>query len=146
MSAACAVPGGAGSEGEKPSPNRLWYRQPAKEWVEALPLGNGRLGCMVFGRTAQERLQLNEDTLWAGAGMAAGTGTRCAIASGALLVACATDHTQEILHCWRLHGFPGAVIGQATQAEDGLIAQRDGKPVSFPNFAVDEITKLWPST
>lgn len=44
----------------------LWYRQSAARWEEALPLGNGRLGAMVFGRVAQERLQLNEDTLWAG--------------------------------------------------------------------------------
>jgi alpha-L-fucosidase 2 len=44
----------------------LWYRQPAREWVEALPVGNGRLGAMVFGGVAEERLQLNEDTLWAG--------------------------------------------------------------------------------
>jgi alpha-L-fucosidase 2 len=48
------------------SDNRLWYRQPAGRWEEALPVGNGRLGAMVFGRVAQERLQLNEDTLWAG--------------------------------------------------------------------------------
>lgn len=48
------------------SPLTLWYRQPAKEWVEALPVGNGRLGAMVFGGTSAERLQLNEDTLWAG--------------------------------------------------------------------------------
>jgi alpha-L-fucosidase 2 len=47
--------------------NTLWYRQPAERWEEALPLGNGRLGAMVFGRVAQERIQLNEDTLWAGA-------------------------------------------------------------------------------
>ncbi len=47
-------------------PLSLWYRQPAKEWVEALPVGNGRLGAMVFGGIEQERLQLNEDTLWAG--------------------------------------------------------------------------------
>jgi alpha-L-fucosidase 2 len=47
--------------------NALWYRQPATRWEEALPLGNGRLGAMVFGRVAEERLQLNEDTLWAGA-------------------------------------------------------------------------------
>jgi alpha-L-fucosidase 2 len=47
-------------------PLSLWYRQPAKEWVEALPIGNGRLGAMVFGGIGQERLQLNEDTLWAG--------------------------------------------------------------------------------
>jgi len=44
----------------------LWYDQPASEWVEALPVGNGRLGAMVFGRTKTERLQLNEDTLFAG--------------------------------------------------------------------------------
>lgn len=45
---------------------RLWYRQPAGAWTEALPVGNGRLGAMMFGRVRQERLQLNEDTLWAG--------------------------------------------------------------------------------
>ena len=48
------------------NPWRLWYRQPAVEWVEALPIGNGRLGAMVFGGVAQERLQLNEDTFYAG--------------------------------------------------------------------------------
>jgi alpha-L-fucosidase 2 len=47
-------------------PLTLWYRQPAKEWVEALPLGNGRLGAMLFGGVEKERLQLNEDTLWGG--------------------------------------------------------------------------------
>src|SRR5688572_9518549 len=45
---------------------RLWYTRPAARWDEALPIGNGRLGAMVFGRVSQERLQLNEDTLWAG--------------------------------------------------------------------------------
>ncbi len=44
----------------------LWYERPASKWVEALPVGNGRIGAMVFGDPAQERLQLNEDTLWAG--------------------------------------------------------------------------------
>jgi len=44
----------------------LWYRQPARDWVEALPIGNGRLGAMVFGGVADERLQLNEDSLWDG--------------------------------------------------------------------------------
>src|SRR6187549_2118125 len=45
---------------------RLWYARPAARWEEALPIGNGRLGAMIFGRVGQERLQLNEDTLWAG--------------------------------------------------------------------------------
>lgn len=44
----------------------LWYRQSAKEWVEALPVGNGRISAMVFGRTNTERLQLNEETVWDG--------------------------------------------------------------------------------
>ena len=45
---------------------RLWYRTPAQKWTEALPVGNGRLGAMVFGGTQHERIQLNVDTLWAG--------------------------------------------------------------------------------
>lgn len=44
----------------------LWYNKPASKWVEALPIGNGRLGAMVFGGVQKERLQLNEDTLYAG--------------------------------------------------------------------------------
>jgi alpha-L-fucosidase 2 len=46
--------------------NTLWYAQPAKEWTEALPIGNGRLGAMVFGGIPDERIQFNEDTLWKG--------------------------------------------------------------------------------
>lgn len=46
--------------------NVLWYRKSAKVWEEALPLGNGRLGAMVFGGVADERIQLNENTLWDG--------------------------------------------------------------------------------
>jgi alpha-L-fucosidase 2 len=45
---------------------KLWYNQPAKVWTEALPLGNGRLGAMVFGRPENELIQLNEATLWSG--------------------------------------------------------------------------------
>ena len=45
---------------------KLWYDRPALDWNEALPLGNGRLGAMVFGTPAVERLQLNEETVWAG--------------------------------------------------------------------------------
>ena len=46
--------------------NRLWYAAPAADWNEALPLGNGRLGMMVFGGTAEERMQLNEESMWSG--------------------------------------------------------------------------------
>lgn len=45
----------------------LWYRRPARQWVEALPVGNGRLGAMVFGGIERERIQFNEDTVWTGA-------------------------------------------------------------------------------
>lgn len=45
---------------------KLYYEQPAKNWHESLPLGNGRLGAMVYGGTKKEILALNEDTLWSG--------------------------------------------------------------------------------
>lgn len=45
---------------------KLWYNKPAQEWEEALPLGNGRLGAMVYGNPALERIQLNENTVWSG--------------------------------------------------------------------------------
>lgn len=45
---------------------KLWYDQPATQWVEALPIGNGRLGAMVFGHPSSERIQLNESTIWGG--------------------------------------------------------------------------------
>ncbi|AIQ34901.1 hypothetical protein R50345_09950 [Paenibacillus sp. FSL R5-0345] len=48
------------------SSNRLWYLQPAASWEEALPIGNGKLGGMVFGGVESERIDLNEDTLWSG--------------------------------------------------------------------------------
>lgn len=48
------------------STTKLWYSQPAKQWVQALPFGNGRLGGMVFGQVQAERIQLNEDSIWYG--------------------------------------------------------------------------------
>lgn len=45
---------------------KLWYDKPAQVWTEALPLGNGRLGAMVFGNPAMEQIQLNEENIWAG--------------------------------------------------------------------------------
>lgn len=45
---------------------KLWYQQPAVNWNEALPIGNGKLAAMIFGDAANEQLQLNEETIWAG--------------------------------------------------------------------------------
>ena len=62
LSLACRA-GAAGGAGD----GVLWYARPARDWQkEALPLGNGRLGCMVFGEVGKERIQFNEDTLWIG--------------------------------------------------------------------------------
>ena len=54
-----------------PSPTRagewkMWYRHPAQDWEEALPVGNGRLGGMVFGEIHRERISLNEESIWSG--------------------------------------------------------------------------------
>jgi alpha-L-fucosidase 2 len=61
-----AVSGALALGAESSSDLKLWYRQPAKIWTDALPVGNGRLGAMVFGGVETERLALNEDTLWSG--------------------------------------------------------------------------------
>ena len=44
----------------------MWFSAPAAKWDEALPVGNGRLGAMVFGTVLEERIQLNESTYWTG--------------------------------------------------------------------------------
>ncbi len=74
---AVAVSAGLGvAGGDAPPPKgamTLWYRQPARDWMkEALPIGNGRLGAMVFGEVARERVQFNEDSLWTGDGNPSG--------------------------------------------------------------------------
>ena len=51
---------------KQPLQEVLWYNQPSANWFEALPLGNGRMGAMVFGAVNEEHLQLNEESLWAG--------------------------------------------------------------------------------
>ena len=66
-----SAPGGAQAPATSVTPPRrpapaLWYGRAASKWVEALPVGNGRLGAMVFGEVGVERLQINDDTLWSG--------------------------------------------------------------------------------
>ena len=56
-----------GMDGDLHAQNvKLWYKQPAAVWTEALPVGNGRLGAMVFGKVNEELIQLNESSLWSG--------------------------------------------------------------------------------
>ncbi len=63
--AIAATPAGAARDVSHAGPE-LWYRRPAAEWNEALPVGNGRIGAMLFGQVRRDRLQLNEHTLWGG--------------------------------------------------------------------------------
>ena len=46
--------------------SRLWYKAPADDWNKALPVGNGRIGGMIFGQPIEETIQLNEDSVWSG--------------------------------------------------------------------------------
>jgi alpha-L-fucosidase 2 len=62
--ALCLAKGDTRSSG--PGAPVLWYKRPAERWTDALPIGNGRLGAMIFGGVQNERVQLNEDTLWSG--------------------------------------------------------------------------------
>ena len=55
------------SANETSSQLKLWYNKPAQKWTEALPIGNGRLGAMIFGGVENDRIQFNEETLWTGA-------------------------------------------------------------------------------
>jgi alpha-L-fucosidase 2 len=57
---------GVSAQEQTKSALKLWYAEPAKVWEEALPLGNGKIGAMVFGRVNRERFQLNDGTLWSG--------------------------------------------------------------------------------
>ena len=60
------IPGCNKTKEGEPAEWSLWYEMPAEQWTEALPVGNGSLGALVFGGVEEERLQLNEDTMWAG--------------------------------------------------------------------------------
>jgi alpha-L-fucosidase 2 len=64
--AAAMLPAGPAFAAQPLSRHALWYRQPAERWLQALPVGNGRLGAMMFGGVQRERLHLSESTLWSG--------------------------------------------------------------------------------
>jgi alpha-L-fucosidase 2 len=60
------APAGLGERLWDNSGLKLWYGRPAERWAEALPVGNGRLGAMIFGGVRRDRIQINEESLWAG--------------------------------------------------------------------------------
>jgi alpha-L-fucosidase 2 len=66
MTAGTCLPPSLMAAAPAPRSDTLWYPRPADEWVQALAVGNGRLGAMVFGGIASERIQLNEDTFFSG--------------------------------------------------------------------------------
>ncbi len=68
LSTTCQPPGADAVSGSESADDTalIWFDEPAALWTEAFPIGNGRLGGMVFGRTHEELIQLNEDTVWAG--------------------------------------------------------------------------------
>ena len=66
LTAALAVLLSVPCNAQKDRELKLWYEQPAKQWTDALPLGNGRLGAMVFFDPSKERIQINEETIWGG--------------------------------------------------------------------------------
>lgn len=74
--------------------NELWYTTPATQWEEALPVGNGRLGAMVFGGTRCERIQLNENTLYSGEPDMAVDGIRLRLFAGQRVSLLASDFAQ----------------------------------------------------
>ena len=98
----------------------LWYDKPAANWNEALPLGNGRLGAMVFGDPGKERLQLNEESLWAG----------CPVE------AWPQDFPKHLAEVRRL-----LFAGRNAEAQAYGVANMTAKPTSFRSY--EPLADLW---
>jgi len=99
---------------------RVWFDHPAGKWNEALPLGNGRLGAMVFGSPAKERLQLNEESLWAGGPVEAWP----------------TDFPKHLAEVRRL-----LFAGRNAEAQAYGIEHLTAKPTSFRSY--EPLADLW---
>jgi alpha-L-fucosidase 2 len=84
--------------------NVIWLEQPAATWDEALPLGNGRLGAMVFGDVHRERIPLNEDTLWSGEPVAPLTGDYSEALADVRAIVFARKYAEASAACERLQG------------------------------------------
>ena len=110
-------PASHGASAEAPV---LWYAKPATNWNEALPVGNGRLGAMVFGDPARERLQLNEESLWAG----------CPVESWPSNY---VHHLQEVRRL--------VFAGQPTEAQAYGVQHMTATPTSFRSY--EPLADLW---
>ena len=106
--------------GSATSHPKLWYDKPASNWNEALPLGNGRLGAMVFGGADKERLQLNEESLWAG----------CPVESWP------TDYFKHLQEVRRL-----LFAGKNVEAHTYGLKYLTAKPTSFRSY--EPLADLW---
>jgi alpha-L-fucosidase 2 len=95
----------------------LWYAQPAQKWVEALPVGNGRLGAMVFGGITNEHLQFNEDSLWLGDEVQMGSYQPFGDLFADFAPASATDYRRELNLRDAVHA--------VTFAADGAVYRRE---------------------
>ena len=95
------------------NPLTLWYKQPAEQWTEALPIGNGRIGAMVFGGVARERLQLNEDTLYGGGPYDPSDARALA----------ALPRVRELIN-----------VGKYAEAQDLADAEMMGRPKRMPSY------------
>ncbi|MDR3707437.1 MAG: glycoside hydrolase family 95 protein [Capsulimonadaceae bacterium] len=84
--------------------NEIWLDKPAGNWNEAFPIGNGRLGAMIFGGIASERLQLNEDTLWSGEPMKPGDPAKCKALPAIQQLIFAGKYAEAAEECKKLQG------------------------------------------
>jgi len=99
---------------------KIWFDKPAAKWNDALPIGNGRLGAMVFGNPAKEQLQLNEESLWAG----------CPVESWP------TDFPKHLAEVRRL-----LFAGQNAEAQAYGIEHLTARPTSFRSY--EPLADLW---
>ena len=102
---------------------RLWYRQPARRWLEALPLGNGTIGAMLWGEPQRERADLNIDTLWSGGPRMAHVENSKALLADlrAAVIECREYNEADAL----VHGFQGP-FNEAYQPLGWLTVDYDG--------------------
>ncbi|WP_431214238.1 glycoside hydrolase family 95 protein [Puia sp. P3] len=125
-------PGAAGLQkpgAPAPQDNRLWYRRPADVWTEALPVGNGRMGGMVYGRVGDEVVSLNEATLWSGGPVRDGVNPEAKQYLNPLRMALFTENYEEAGRLARK--MQGGWSESYLPLGDLQLHQETGKPASY---------------